>query len=107
MLSPKGAVNQFFKVSVIPSVKAVKGMALELHGVGHMYMVDVSSASDQSPLFSRRNRSLYLLCSPLKLSQETRCNILMYLSVFNFRSLCERCYEAKLKLVVSYSDSFD
>ena len=66
-----------------------------------------SSASDQSPLFSRRNRSLYLLCSPLKLSQETRCNILMYLSVFNFRSLCERCYEAKLKLVVSYSDSFD
>ena len=26
------------------------------------------------------------------------------LSVFNFRSLCERCYEAKLKLVVSCSD---
>ena len=30
-----------------------------------------SRASDRSPLFSRRNRSLYLLCRPLKLSQKT------------------------------------
>ena len=28
-------------------------------------------------------------------------------SAFNFRSLCERCFEGKLKPVVSYSDSFD
>ena len=38
-----------------------------------------SSASKGSPLFSRRNRSLYLLYRPLKLSQKTRCTILMYL----------------------------
>ena len=30
-----------------------------------------SRASDRSPLLSRRNRSLYLLCRPLKLSQKT------------------------------------
>ena len=28
-------------------------------------------------------------------------------SAFNFRSLCERCFEGKLKPFVSYSDSFD
>ena len=38
-----------------------------------------SSASDRSPLFSLRNRSLYLLYRPLKLSLKTRCTILMYL----------------------------
>ena len=41
---------------------------------------DISSnASDRSPFFSRRSRSLYLLCRSLKLSQKTRCTILMYL----------------------------
>ena len=38
-----------------------------------------TNASDRSPIFSRRNRSLYLWCRPLKLSQMTRCTILMYL----------------------------
>ena len=38
-----------------------------------------SSVSDWSSLFSRRNRSLYLLCRPFKLSQKTRCTILMQL----------------------------
>ena len=38
-----------------------------------------SSASDRSPLFSLRNRSLYLLYRSLKLSLKTRCTILMYL----------------------------
>ena len=37
----------------------------------------LTSASDRSPHFSRRNRSLYLLRHPLKLSQKTRCTILM------------------------------
>ena len=37
------------------------------------------SASDRSPLIFRRNRSLYLLYRPLKLSQRTKCTILMYL----------------------------
>ena len=39
----------------------------------------LSSAGNRSPFFFRWNRLLYLLCRPLKLSQETRCTILMYL----------------------------
>ena len=69
-----------------------------------------SSAGNRSPFFFRWNRLLYLLCRPLKLSQETRCTILMYLGqeAFNFRFLCEqRCKAIKLKLVDSCSDSFD
>lgn len=71
-----------------------------------------SSASDRSPVFSRRNRSLYLLCHPLKLSEDQvhYFNVLgpRGLSAFNFQSLCERCCEAiKLKLAVSFSDSFE
>ena len=38
-----------------------------------------SSASDRSSLFFRRNRSLYFLYHTLKLSQKTRCTILMCL----------------------------
>ena len=34
-----------------------------------------SSASDRSPLLSRRKWSLHFLCHPLKLSQETTCTI--------------------------------
>ena len=58
MLSHKGAVNQFFKVSVIPPAKAVKGMALELHGVGHMYMVDVpvKTMDSEIPFSNKRIR---------------------------------------------------
>ena len=59
-----------------------------------------------SPLFSRWNRPRYLSRRPLKISQKTRYTILV--SAFNFRSLCERCFEyIKLKLVVSCSVSFD
>ena len=38
-----------------------------------------SSASDRSSLFFRRNRLLYFLYHTLKLSQKTRCTILMCL----------------------------
>ena len=59
-----------------------------------------SSARDRSPLSSRRNRSLYLLCRQLKLLKKTRFPIYLNvlgprgLSAFNFRSLSERCCEA-------------
>ena len=71
-----------------------------------------SSASDRSSLFFRRNRSLYFLYNTLKLSQKTRCTILMCLgqedcspSILGLFAYCA----AKLlkKLVVSCSDSFD
>ena len=38
-----------------------------------------SRARYRSPLFSTRNRSLHLLCRPLKLSWKTRCSISMVL----------------------------
>ena len=71
-----------------------------------------SRARYRSPLFSTRNRSLHLLCRPLKLSWKTRCSISMVLRQEDcppstFGLFCERCCEAnKLKLVVSCSDFF-
>ena len=58
MLSHEGAVNQFFKVSVIPPAKAGKGMTMELHGVGHMYMVDVpvKTMDSEIPFSNKRIR---------------------------------------------------
>ena len=43
---------------MIPSAKAVKGMALALHGVGHMYMVDVpvKTMDSEIPFSNKRIR---------------------------------------------------
>ena len=52
----------------------------------------------------------YIYCAARQNSQVHCLNVLgpRGLSAFNFRSLCEWCYDAmKLKLVVSCSDSFD
>ena len=46
--------------------------------IGYEKSLLSSSASDRSPLLSRRKRSQYLLCRTLKLSQKTRCTILKY-----------------------------
>ena len=65
------AIDMFFEVTMSPFRYQ---LAMEICNI-------LCSASDRSPLFSRRNRSLYLLRHPLKLSQKTRCTILMDLGL--------------------------
>ena len=73
-------------------------------------LITSSCVCDRSPFVFRGRRSLYFLFfKALREDQVHYLNALgpRGLSAFNFRSLCERCFEGKLKPVVSYSDSFD